>query len=280
MKRVGEPEEWNEFVKKIKGLKRRDIEAIRNYQGTVYVIVYGPGLGFYKTFDDLKKARGHVKGSVYKRFARADEAITWFESALALPSLPYAPRVELSVRCYDVTQERDTYAAVSIYYGHGDERNITAQANTKTDTLDMYFVLLTRILDNTPEFPIRITCDSYHIVYGINYGLWNWPKHDFCSPPTLGFMNLRDRIKGNGIELIWSDTTTARKLVESNCEMQYSNEIPSFYTLWKKACYKQCITWLMCARRLNINKDISKVIGLYLLHQLYDYKCNNVHFYI
>lgn len=200
---------------------------------SVFAIVYGPVTGLFDTWEDIKKVNGHKKGAVYKKFFRRSEAEDWFDASLCLPR--YGPKVweiHISAVCYDYTQDKDFYAAVAIYFGLNDVRNICLPANKVASIDKLHTAICKKALDMCTENPVRIVCDSYSIVYGLNYGLWGWPKRDISGPPTEELLELQKEVMRRNIQVVWSDNTktqnVARDLAMHCCGEQHYKNIKTF----------------------------------------------------
>lgn len=244
----------------------------------VFVTVVGPHPGIYETWDDVKRNNGHRSGSVTRQFTKRAEAQAWYNAAQSLPAYGACLEVHVSSRAYDVTQERDFYAAVAIWFGPEDPRNFCTQARWATfenqPRLDI--AIMQRALELIPVdsfLPVRIVCDSKHIVYGCNYGLWKWPKTRELGEPNAFEIAIRDTIKQRSIELVWKDSANmARKQAEAMCMAQYQGKCMTFE---RKYALTKCIVWLGCIRRLwgrsFLCRDLRKIIGKRIYRQAYRY---------
>jgi hypothetical protein len=246
----------------------------------VFAIVYGPITGLFDTWEDVTRVNGHKKGSVYKRFGRRSEAEDWFDASLCLPRYgPNVKEIHVSAVCYDYTQDKDFYAAVAIYFGNNDVRNISLPArvfNTHIDK-ELCAAIFKKALDMITETPVRIVCDSYSIVYGLNYGLWNWPKRDISAPPTEELRDLQKMVIQRNIEVAWSDgsrtSNMARRAARACCGDQHDRTVETFEkkekVIRKQQTIDQCVAWILCGKRMGLYKDIRNKIAKIIFKRNY-----------
>lgn len=128
--------------------------------------------GLFGTYEEVQNASAHVKGGVYVKFNKKREAREWFNASLQLPRLDlFATEVHISARQYDVSQKRDYYAAVAIYFGPGDPRNFCLQANPCFSHQNLHLLLFEKMLSMLHTFPVRIISDCKNFVYGIGQNM-------------------------------------------------------------------------------------------------------------
>jgi hypothetical protein len=231
--------------------------------GPVFAVVKGTTTGLFSTYEEVKQIKAHLKGGVWCRFSNKLQALNWLEQSLNNPSYngSVGTEIHLSGRCYDVTQEHDTYAAVAMQYVTFPFKTICAQARVSpTDDLNME--LFRRVLEGIPSDAsrIKIVSDNYKIVYGCNYGLWAWPKHTISGPVTEKEKYVFNQVKQRKIQLLWSDekSNRARALATDCCYSQYIVKIPHFRPKYVR---DQCVMWIICAKRLGVNPDIRRKIA-------------------
>lgn len=237
--------------------KARKIEV--NYQGPVFVIVRGVELGFFKTFDEVKAVGGHDKNSVYKKFRNRQEGVNWYNSCIARPSIfrkQNSINIQIAFLYYDVTQERDYGSAATMYFKEGDKRNFTKPTNMNASHADAACLIFLEIFKYNIGSLINVLTNSKRLAYGINYGLWNWPKHDIVSPPTALCEKCYQICIEKNVAIDWYEGR-ALEQCHSMCR-RVSND----HTLFKKyKAIEQALTWMMCAKQLNICKDVARIIG-------------------
>jgi hypothetical protein len=115
------------------------------------------------------------------------------------------------------------------------------------------------------DIPLRMYTDSKQIAYGINYGLKEWPKHDFNAnmKPALwaqivSLMAYRADL-GQIITVDYEQKQNAAYMQTTTCCHAQSNgkiEYPKF-----AIARAQCITWILCANRLGFHRDVKRVIA-------------------
>ena len=215
MKRESEDED---FLAQLEVVEKRElkIRRIQHFSKNVFVVLEGVNHGLYTNFEDVKRIDGHKKGHLYKKFARSADAVNWYRSATDLPrySNPNAI-VYLSGCCYDVTQDKDVFAAVCCM-----SNRITSfckPANWLFNSNTLSYALLEKVLLSIPTDlqKVRLVIDCPQLAFGIKYGLWAYPKMDIMSPPTEQASKLYQRIQQQKMEVAHCiEGNSARKLVK------------------------------------------------------------------
>lgn len=236
-----------------------------NTRGSVYAVVRGPVMiGLFNDWTAMLKIKADrvASGAVYAKFDNHAAASAWFEAAQRLPVYGPSARVlevHVSGRYYDVTQDRDYEGAVAVYFGRGDRRNLRMQAGYGPLDTTVLRKALDILAATHPVGAVRIISDCYELVYGINYGLWTWPKRTICEPRDAIAKTLRDDVRARGIELVWSkDRNYARVLATSECESQCYRSKPDFRTVYNRK--KRVLLFHLLYRRSRFPRDIAMMI--------------------
>jgi len=234
-----------------------------------FAVVRGSKRGVFDTYEEVKAAGGHRTEGVYKKM-RAEDAQAWYERSLQLPLLicPGAYVVYVASACYDVTQDKDVYAAVGVSY-NGGQRAYAYPANTCAADLD--FLILLDVLKTLPfaHAKLSIFTSSKRIAYGLNYNLPYWPKHEFGDrkeEPRHLWAELRrmiaDRAQaGQTVAFDWADDARgnhAHKAVLTCCVLQNRRGAYGFGRYVRR---EQCIAWVLCAKRARFHPDIRRLIA-------------------
>lgn len=255
---------------------RRDaLEGFRKF----FVVVEGPKTGIFEAFDDFTASL-----SVYKQFNNRDAAVDWFERALQCPSLhdPAALEIHTSGRNYDVSQDKDHYAAVAVYFRFDAMRSFCVSANRDAEYASVLdFVAFLKALEIAPPtVPLRIVTDSKRIAYGINYGLREWPKHDLNAntQPVLwerieANLALR-REEGQVVAVTFRREANRAFKQATDCCHQQMNSGARWISPHVRILRSQCDAWSLCALRLGkLPRDLRRMIARYVWRGT-DYRTN------
>jgi hypothetical protein len=226
-------------------------------QAPYFVVVRGLIVGIYSTFEQVKRVKGHQKGGIYKKFQNREEAIAWYQQGISIPYLIDPNAIEIH---YDVTQDRDWYASVSIVFPHKEYPDKCV--NASTEAFDLDFKIMLKIFDTVPhEIPLLIITDSKRIAYGYNYNMRAFPNHDLgpCEPLDLWEQLLgviRSRPTYTAID--WRDDgNKARRAVDECCMTQYHARVPD----WIIMRQQQRMSWAFCAKIYGLPLDLRRKIG-------------------
>ena len=228
-----------------------------------FVVVKGPVTGIFASYDEFSKV-----GTVYKKFFKRQkaEALAWYERSLTLPKIDKnisSLTIHTSGRHYDVSQDKDWYAAVAVVFKNDDlNQSFCLSANRNCEqSHELDFVAFIKALEIArTDIPLRMYTDSKRIAFGINYGLKEWPKHDFNAntKPVLwtrieSLMAYRADL-GQVISVEYEQKANiayfqATQLCTNQCHDRSLDPI-------KRITRNQCIMWILCAKKLGILRDI------------------------
>lgn len=266
MKRSFDFVELVERAEKRHRYRRDALSGFRKF----FVVVEGPQTGIFEAYDDFTASL-----SIYKQFNNCNAALAWFERALQRPSLfnPAALEIHTSGRNYDVSQDKDHYAAVAVYFGRGDARNLCLSANRDADyarVLD--FMAFLKALELAPlNVPLRIITDSKRIAYGINYGLREWPKHDLNAntQPVLWERieaNLALRSEERQVVAVDFQRDKNRAFQQAtDCCREQMNSGSRWMPPWVRILRTQCDAWSLCAIRMGkLPRDLRRLIARFV----------------
>lgn len=288
MKRVPQeivPVDFLEEIDRIEKRAKYNVQTMETFARRKYfVVVEGPETGIFPAYNSIWKWDGWV----YKQFRNKNDACEWFDRSLRLPSLRdiSACEIHTSGRCSDVTQDKDWYAAVAVYFGPDDKRTFCKQANTNSyHTEWLPFAAFVDALNVAPiDQPLRIFTDSKRIAYGLNYGLKTWSKHDldFTFSSSIWWQKINELLTHRREEMQQviaiaykkEKTNIAFEMVERCCGLQNRGEIPNFTSVFIQ---EQCRTWMLCAKRITrLNIDVIRKIARLLWVGKHDGRSNNI----
>lgn len=268
MKRVVADED-EFYLQQVEFLEREHKKLCKveeDYRGVVFVIVRGKVTGLFKTYKEVTDLGGNDRFSVFKKFNTRSSALSWYNAIIARPIVyrKNAIVIEIAFRHYDVSQERDYGCAVSMYFSDHDKRNFTKPVNehfllcTKANMDGLLFIEALKHIPIGREGGILTNCKR--LAYGINYGLWNWPKHDIVSPPPPGvFLECYKACMDRKIAVDWGEKK-AYDSCTSKC-VALSEHKTSFKKEKRREAKKEALVWMLCAKRLGIIKDIARLIA-------------------
>lgn len=273
MKRGPEDDDYF-YLQEVEFLEREIKKTYRveeGYVGDVFVIVRGKTTGLFKTYQEVVALGGNDRFSVYKKFSSKRDALAWYNASIARPSVYVrnAFVIEIAYRDYDVTQDKDYACAVSMFFKANDKRNFSKPVNPwrlmKTQ-MDIDCLLFLEALKHNPT---GIITNSKRLAYGINCGLWNWPKHTIVSPPTALFKQCYDLCLEYCVAVDWGEKTAFEQCT-SMCVAISCNNV-NFEKAKKREASKEAFIWMLCAKRLGIIKDIARLIGRMIQTRNFDY---------
>lgn len=234
-----------------------------NFPHIYVVVVEGIKKGFFGSLEDFKNEKAVAFDSIVNYFTSKNEALKWYNRSLCHPvyEIDAVQQIYLAVHKSD----DEGFAAVGAYFGANDPRNFCVQAKC-TDSNLLNVSLFKKVLSLIGEFPIQIICNSKWFVYGVKYGLWDWPKNTdiYDDAPTIELENICNLIKELGIELKVSKydiENITKRVVDNNIQNQRRGIIPSFKGIQKIYLINQCAMWILCAKRMSMCKDIRQKIA-------------------